>query len=240
MNKEEFYKEFEEKISQLNLELSSKQLEEFYKYMKLLQEWNEKINLTAIIEDNEILLKHFIDSLTIMPYIKENDKIIDVGTGAGFPGIPLKIFSENTDITLMDSLNKRIIFLNEVIKELSLDKIKAVHARAEEFAVNKIHRENYDVVVSRAVAGLNTLLEYMLPFVKVNGVCICMKGPNIQEEIKESKRALGILGGQIEKIDKICLPDSDIERNIIIVKKVKNTPKQYPRKAGKPSKEPIM
>ena len=207
-------------------------------YVDLLLKWNEKINLTAIIEPREVILKHFVDSLTIAKYIKENEKLIDVGTGAGFPGIPLSIVKENTDIVLLDSLNKRINFLEEIKQNLKLENITTIHGRAEEFGKNKKERETYDIATSRAVAPLNILLEYLLPLVKVGGKAICMKGSNI-EEIENAKNALEILGGQIEKIEEITLPNSDIKRNIIIVKKVKNTPSKYPRKPGTPSKEPI-
>lgn len=232
-----FLKELKNKAQQLNIILEEKQIENFYKYMNLLLEWNQKMNLTAITEPNDVILKHFIDSLTIEKLIDKDKKIIDVGTGAGFPGIPLSIVKEE-DITLLDSLNKRIIFLEEVIDNLELKNIKAVHSRVEEFAKNKKERESYDIATSRAVAPLNVLLEYLLPLVKIGGKCICMKGSNV-EEIEEAKNALKILGGEIEKIEKITLPESDIIRNIIIVKKVKQTPLKYPRKAGTPSKEPI-
>ena len=171
--------------------------------------------------------------------MNENDRILDIGTGAGFPGIPLKIVLEKNEITLLDSLNKRINFLNEVIEKLELKNIQAIHRRAEEF--NKIdgNRESYDIVVSRAVAKLNVLLEYMLPFVKLNGRCICMKSADIAEELKEAENAIKILGGEIEKIDEITLKNTDIKRRIIVIKKVNKTPSKYPRKAGTPAKEPI-
>lgn len=237
MEFEVFSKELKNKAEQINIELEEKQIENFYKYMNLLLEWNEKMNLTAITEPNEVILKHFIDSLTIVNLIKKGQRVIDVGTGAGFPGIPLSIVKEE-NITLLDSLNKRITFLEEVINKLELKNIKAVHARVEEFAKNKKERESYDIATSRAVAPLNVLLEYLLPLVKVGGICICMKGSN-KEEIEEAQNALKILGGEIEKIEKITLPETDIKRNIIIVKKVKETPSKYPRKPGTPTKEPI-
>lgn len=237
MEFEVFSKELKNKANQIDVNIEEKQIENFYKYMNLLLEWNEKMNLTAITEPNEVILKHFIDSLTIVNIVEKGQKIIDVGTGAGFPGIPLSIVN-NENITLLDSLNKRIIFLEEVINKLELKNIKAVHARVEEFAKNKKEREMYNIATSRAVAPLNVLLEYLLPLVKVGGRCICMKGSNI-EEIDEAKNALKILGGEIEKIEKITLPESDIIRNIIIVKKIKETPLKYPRKPGTPSKEPI-
>lgn len=238
MNKLEFSNDLIEKVNSIGIEISQKQAKQFYKYMELLLEWNEKMNLTAITDPEEVILKHFIDSLTIIPYLKEADTVLDIGTGAGFPGIPLKILEENKKFTLLDSLNKRIIFLQTVINELELKNIRAIHGRAEEF-VNK-EREAYDIVTSRAVARLNVLLEYMLPFVKVGGRCICMKSFEIEEELKEAKKAIEILGGEIEKIDEITLPNTDIKRKIVVIKKVKNTPSKYPRKAGTPAKEPII
>lgn len=235
---EEFSKELSNKAKQINILLKENQIEQFYNYMNLLLEWNEKINLTAIIDPKEVILKHFIDSLTIQKEIKENDKVVDVGTGAGFPGIPLSIYKQNISMTLLDSLNKRIIFLKEVIDKLKLENISTIHSRVEDFGNNKRQREIYDIATSRAVAPLNILLEYMLPLVKVGGQCICMKGSNI-EEIENAKKALKILGGKIEKIEEIELPQSDMKRNIIIVKKINTTPTKYPRKAGIPSKEPI-
>ena len=223
----------------MDLMFNDKQLNQFYDYMNLLLEWNEKINLTAITEPQEVVLKHFIDSLTINKYIKENATIADVGTGAGFPGIPLKIYREDLKITLVDSLNKRINFLNEVIDKLHLENISTIHSRIEDFGKDKKHREKYDYVTARAVANLTTLSEYLIPISKVGGKCICMKGNEIKDEIKDSKNAINILGGKIEKIDEFNLPDSDISRNIIIVEKIKNTPNKYPRKAGIPSKEPL-
>ena len=225
------------KASIANISILEEQAKSFIEYMKMLLEWNEKINLTAIIEPQEIILKHFIDSLTILSYINEEETILDIGTGAGFPGVPLKIVRESNKITLLDSLNKRIMFLNEVIENLKLKNISAVHGRAEDFA--KENREAYDVVVSRAVARLNVLLEYMLPLTKVEGKVICMKSLEAEDELKEAKKAIQILGGELEKIEEIKLPESDITRKIIIIKKVKNTSKQYPRKAGTPAKKPI-
>ena len=211
----------------------------FKKYLNLLVEWNNKINLTSITEENDIILKHFIDSLTASEYIPDNSKIIDIGTGAGFPGIPLKIYNETYNITLLDSLNKRVNFLNTVIEELELKNISAIHGRAEEFGHNTLYREKYDIAISRAVSNLSTLVEYMLPFIKKDGLCICMKGPNIKEEIDNSKNALKRLGGKIIKIEEFNLPNTDIKRNIIIIKKILNTDNKYPRKAGIPNKNPL-
>lgn len=223
----------------INLEISLEDANKFYKYMKLLLEWNEKINLTAITEENEVIIKHFIDSLTIYKYLNEAKSIIDVGTGAGFPGIPIKILNKEIDITLMDSLNKRINFLNEVVKNLNLERISCIHSRAEELGRDKKFREKYDVAVSRAVANMSTLVEYLLPFVKVGGMCICMKGSSIDEELKESEKAIKMIGGKVEKVEKIILPNSDYERNIVIIRKINNTNSKFPRKAGIPKKEPI-
>lgn len=240
MERESFSKELIEKAKKVNIEIDNKKEEQFYNYMKLLLEWNEKINLTAITEQNDIILKHFIDSITINKYIEQSNSIIDIGTGAGFPGIPLKIMNQNKKITLVDSLNKRINFLNEVCKEISLENIQCIHARAEELASDLEYRQNYETVVSRAVARLNVLIEYMLPFVKKGGLCICMKGPNIDGELEEAKNAIKVLGGKIKSVESFFLPDSDIERNVIIIEKVAETPKKYPRKAGLPSKQPII
>ena len=208
--------------------------------MEELIEWNKKINLTAIVEPNDIIDKHFVDSVMINQFIEEDKKIIDVGTGAGFPGIPLKIIRDDLIIDLLDSLNKRVSFLNEVINILNLNNINAIHARAEDEASRKEKRESYDIATSRAVANMPVLLEYLLPFVKVGGKCICMKGANIEDEVKSSKTALNELGGEIEDIQKFQLPGLGDTRNIIIVKKVVNTPNKYPRKAGTASKSPII
>ena len=225
--------------SQIDIEFNEEQLNKFYKYMQLLLEWNEKINLTAITEPKEIILKHFVDSLTISKYIDDDKTVADVGTGAGFPGIPLKIYRPDLRITLVDSLNKRINFLNEVINNLKLEKINTVHSRVEDFGKDKEYREKYDYVTARAVANLSTLSEYLIPITKIGGKCICMKGNDVKEELDNGKNAINLLGGEISKIDCFELPNSDISRNIIIIDKRKNTPKKYPRKAGLPSKEPL-
>ena len=239
MDFEEFKKKMKFYLEELSIMFNEEQYKKFYKYMNLLLEWNEKINLTAITNKEDIILKHFIDSLTISKYIDKNSKLIDVGTGAGFPGIPIKIYRDDLEITLLDSLNKRINFLNEVIKELKLENIVAIHGRAEEIGRNKKYREYFDVATSRAVANLSTLSEYLVPFVKEDGIIISMKGDNIEEEQEEAKRAIKVLGAKIKKIDKFELPKSDIKRSLVILKKVEKTPIKYPRKPGTPAKEPI-
>lgn len=236
----EFSENMKKYMKDIGIEISEDKLEKFYKYMLLLIEWNKMINLTAIIEPEDIIIKHFIDSLTISKYIKNEHRIIDIGTGAGFPGIPISILKDKCNIVLMDSLNKRINFLNEVIVECGLQKTKTVHARAEEMAKDKLHREMYNIATSRAVANMAVLLEYMLPFVEVGGYAICMKGVNIQDEIQSCKKALEILGGEIVQIDNFQLPGTDFGRNIVVVKKVKKSPVKFPRKAGLPTKEPLI
>lgn len=238
MEKIVFKKKMNELLSEINIEINENKIDMFYLYMQELLEWNKKINLTAIEDENEIILKHFIDSLTVQKYIKNAQNIIDIGTGAGFPGIPLAIVNEKSNIVLLDSLNKRINFLNNVIQKLELSNVKAIHGRAEDLAKIVQHREKYDIVISRAVAPFKVLLEYMLPFNKVNSYTIAMKGSNI-EEVDISNNALKKLGGKIEKIEKINLPNTDIKRNIIIVRKIEETPKKFPRKAGIPKKEPL-
>lgn len=239
MKIEEFKKIMIEYGQKLKIEFSEEQLNQFYEYMNLLLEWNEKINLTAITDHKEIVLKHFIDSLTINKYLKENASLADVGTGAGFPGIPLKILRPDLTITLVDSLNKRINFLNDVIVKLNLKNIVTVHSRVEDFGKNKIYREKFDFVTARAVANLSVLSEYLLPICKIGGQCICMKGNNVEDELVSSKNAVSVLGGKVLCVDEFVLPDSDISRSVVVLDKVKNTPARFPRKAGLPAKEPL-
>lgn len=239
MNKEEFIEKMQEKSTFLNVRFSVKQTEQFFEYMNLLIEWNEKMNLTAITDPEEIILKHFIDSITILKNIENNVKIVDVGTGAGFPGIPLSIMRPDLKTILVDSLNKRLIFLQEVVNKLQLKNVEIIHARAEEFGQNKKYRENFDIATSRAVANLATLSEYLIPLVKVGGKVIAMKASELQQEVEDAKKAINTLGGKIEKIEEFNLPQSDIGRTIVIIKKEKQTPNKYPRKPGTPSKEPI-
>ena len=234
---------------QLGIELSDEQINKFQKYYEMLIETNKVMNLTAITGKEEVILKHFVDSISIVKvlpdmikYIDSDNisiKILDLGTGAGFPGIPLKIVFPAIDIVLLDSLNKRINFLNSVIDELKLLGINAIHGRAEEMARNKEYREKFDLCVSRAVANLSTLSEYCLPFIKVNGKFISYKASEIEEEVDNAGNALKILGGNLTAVKKIILPESDIERSFVIIDKVKNTPKTYPRKAGTASRNPL-
>lgn len=226
-------------LNEINVNITEKQILKFYEYMNLLLEWNEKINLTAITEQNEIILKHFVDCLTIQKYIENNNNIVDIGTGAGFPGIPLAIMNNKNKFVLVDSLNKRINFLNDVKEKLELENVDAIHARAEEFCQNKMYREKFDIAVSRAVANLSILAEYLLPAIKVGGKVICMKGSKIDEELNDAKFALKELGGNVILREEFCLPGTDMKRNIIIVKKIKETPKKYPRKSGLPAKQPL-
>ena len=234
---------FKEKLknlaNEIEIDLDEDMLEKFYNYKNLIIEWNEKINLTAITDDFEFIVKHFIDSLTINKYIESKKTIIDIGTGAGFPGIPLKITNKANKVVLFDSLNKRLKVLEDVIEKIRLENIETLHGRAEETFKNDNYREKYDIAVSRAVASLNVLVELMLPAVKVDGICICMKGNNADIEIEEAKKAIKILGGEIVKVEKVTLPELNLERNIIVIKKVKQTLKQYPRKPGTPQKLPI-
>ena len=225
---------------QFGAALDDSQVGMFMRYRDLLKEWNEKFNLTAIEDDRDIVIKHFIDSLTILPYMKNQGiSLIDVGTGAGFPGIPVKIAFPSINVTLADSLEKRVTFLNEVIRELGLEGITAVHARAEDLGQNGGFREKFDVSTARAVANLPVLLEYCLPLVKPGGVFIAMKGSST-DELKESGKALQVLGGEFLHVDELTLPFSDIKRNNIMIKKLRHTPTNYPRKAGKPSKNPLV
>ena len=239
MEKEDFKRIMIENLKEINIYLSDFQLEQFYNYMNILIEWNKFMNLTGITSPKEIIIKHFIDSLTVLDKIDRNNTIIDVGTGAGFPGIPIKIASPDTEVVLLDSLSKRVNFLNEVIKKLQLKGIKTIHGRAEDYGRDKNHREKYDVAIARAVAPLNILLEYLMPFVRVKGKCLCMKGNNCEEEIQEGKHAIKELGGKFVKTDKFCIPNTDIKRNIIEIEKMEELNSKYPRKAGTPTKAPL-
>ncbi len=231
-----------EGIEALGLEVDDKQISQLINYKNLLIEWNEKINLTAITEERDVYIKHFHDSFTciLTGVIKEGCKVIDVGTGAGFPGVPVKILRPDIKLTLLDSLNKRILYLNDVINKLELNCVEAVHGRAEEAGANKQHRESYDIAFSRAVAAMNILCEYCLPFVKVGGYFVCQKGPGYKEELEEAKKAIEVLGGKVADVREVLLPFSDIRHYIIVIEKIGPTPAKYPRKPGKPTSNPIV
>ena len=232
---------FDLELEKIGITLNEQQKQQFDKYYEMLVEWNKVMNLTAITEKNEVIDKHFADSLALIKsgVSLTGQKILDIGTGAGFPGIPLKIAFPELEIVLLDSLNKRIKFLNEVIEALGLEKITAIHGRAEDFAKQKEYREQFDYVVSRAVANLTVLSEYCLPYVKTGGTFISYKSGTVQEEAEEAEKAINILGGQVKDITYFKLPDSEIDRSLVIINKKKSTPGKYPRKAGTPLKEPL-
>ena len=232
---------FETKLSELGITLNEAQKRQFDQFYELLVEWNKVMNLTGITEYEEVNEKHFVDSLSIVKAIDMDsvETVIDIGTGAGFPGIPLKIAFPNLKVVLLDSLNKRIQFLNTVIDTLQLTDIQTIHGRAEDFAKQQAYREQFDLCVSRAVANLATLSEYCLPYVKVDGMFIPYKSGEITEELQQSQNAIHVLGGKVTDVVKFRLPGTEIGRSFVKIKKVQNTAKKYPRKAGLPSKEPI-
>lgn len=234
-------RQFDEKLKELDITLSEKQQEQFYRYYELLVEWNKVMNLTGITEYEEVNEKHFIDSLSLVKVldISKINTVIDVGTGAGFPGIPLKIVFPHLKVTLLDSLNKRIKYLDTVIDELELKDIHTIHGRAEEYARKEEYREKYDLAVSRAVANLSTLSEYCVPYVKVGGMFVPYKSGEIDEEVKAAQTAIKVLGGKQTEVVKFTLPGSDINRSFVKIEKVKSTGKKFPRRAGLPAKEPI-
>lgn len=232
---------FKQALEELEIQLSEKQINQFIQYYELLVEWNKVMNLTGITEWEEVVQKHFVDSLTLIHAVDltESYKVLDLGTGAGFPGIPLKIAFPHLEIVLLDSLNKRIKFLNEVIAQLGLTGITAYHGRAEEFAKKSEYREQFDLVVSRAVANLSTLSEYCIPYVKIGGYFVSYKSGDVQEELEKSEKAIDILGGCLEDVEEFILPQSDISRTLVVIEKEQSTKKKYPRMGGKPSKEPL-
>ncbi len=238
-----FEENFRKELDILSIDLKKNQINEFYKYYELLIEWNKFMNLTTIVEEGEVITKHFVDSLSLVKAVDEigskDIKIIDVGTGAGFPGIPLIIAFPELRITLMDSLNKRVKFLNEVIETLELKNINAIHGRAEDLGKDPTHREAYDLCVSRAVANLNTLSEYCMPFVKKGGYFIPYKSGKIEEEVGAAKHAIFLLGGRVEEVKTFLLPGTEVERSLVKINKISNISKRYPRKAGLPTKEPL-
>lgn len=235
------YQILEQKLGELGIKQDQNQLERFHKFYQLLIEWNKVMNLTGITEYEDVVEKHFVDSLSIIKAIDLSGihTVIDVGTGAGFPGIPLKIAFPHLRVILLDSLNKRIKFLDEVISQLGLTEIRTIHGRAEEYARKEEYREQFDLCVSRAVANLSTLSEYCLPYIQVGGIFVPYKSGEIDDEVEQSKKAVRILGGNIKEVMKFELPGTDIHRSFVLIHKEQHTQKKYPRKAGIPAKEPL-
>lgn len=236
MKKEEFYKEIRNTLKEI--ELTEIQIKQFYNYMNGILKWNKSINVTSITDEKMFIVKHFADSLTINRFVEDKKNLIDIGTGAGFPGIPLKIVNKDLKVTLIDSVNKKLNIIRDITADFNLENLEIIHTRAEDLANDIEYREKYDIATTRAVSNLTTIAEYMLPFVKINGYAICMKGPNIKQELEDSKVAIEVLGGKLEKIESLNV-GNELERNIILIKKVKSTPKKFPRGKGKPLKEPI-
>lgn len=236
-----FYELMKSAATEAEMDLSENQYKQFIKYMRLLQDWNEKVNLTAITEDEDVIKKHFIDCIKAFKSkpIRNAKTVIDVGTGAGFPGLPIAIMSPSTKVTLLDSLNKRVIFLNTVVTELGLKNVTIIHSRAEDGARKVDLREKFDVATSRAVANMAVLSEFCMPYVKVNGHFVALKGPSIDEELKNGNAAIKILGGELKGIVEVNIEDTDLRHNIVEVKKIKSCSKAYPRKAGSINKDPL-
>ena len=241
MDVNDFKKKLMEDSKSIDVPLGNKEVEKIFTFIELMKEWNEKINLTSITQDEEIISKHLIDSLTLFNTKKLSGKktLIDIGTGAGFPAILLKICNDELEVTLLDSVNKRLKYLNEVIDALILKNITTVHSRAEDAGRDKDYREKYDVATARAVATLDVLAELCLPFVKVGGYFLCMKGPAYKEELVTGKRAIEVLGGKLIEVIEVEIPGTDYTHNILVIEKTRHTPPAYPRKAGIPSSSPI-
>jgi len=237
----DFYNLMCKSADDIGLQLSKEQYEKFIIYMRLLQEWNEKVNLTAIVDDEDVIKKHFIDSMKAFKReeFKKANTLIDVGTGAGFPGLPIAIMKDDIKVTLLDSLNKRVNFLNTVINDLGLSNVITIHSRAEDGARDKKLREKFDIATSRAVANMSVLSEFCLPYVKIGGSFIALKGPSVDQEIKESTGAIKILGGELLDICEVNIEGTELRHNLVVVKKVKECSKSYPRKAGLINKNPL-
>ena len=235
----QYFKIMDTACEDVGLEFDEEKYNKFIKYKDILKFWNNKINLTTIVEDEDIIKKHFIDCVKIFKFsqLRDISNVIDIGTGAGFPGIPMKIVNPKIKVVLLDSLNKRINFLNQVISDIELNDIKCIHGRAEDFSKDIGYREKFDAAVSRAVANLTVLSEFCIPYIKLGGYFVAMKGPSVEDEINESKKAVSILGGKIEDIIKI--ENDDLNHNLVVIKKIKRTPNMYPRKAGMVSKKPL-
>lgn len=228
-------------LKKLGISITDKQLQQFIDYYELLVDWNTRMNLTSITEFGEVIKKHFVDSVSLISFydFSKVESIIDVGTGAGFPGIPLKIMLPDIRVLLLDSLNKRVNFLNHVIDNLSLENINAIHSRAEDAGLDPTYRERYDLCVSRAVANLSTLSEYCLPFVKVGGYFVSYKSADIKDELDSASKALSVLGGNLDKVEEFTIPGTDISRSFVFVNKCKKTGSKYPRKGALPKKHPL-
>lgn len=238
MDINEFRITFLEEAKKIKVTVDDEMIKKFYSYMNGIIEWNDKVNVTAITDEKMFIVKHFIDSLTVNRFVENKESVIDIGTGAGFPGIPLKILNLNLKVTLIDSVNKKLNVIRDLAEKIDLKNLEIIHTRAEDLANKDEYRENYDVATTRAVSNFSTIVEYMLPFVKIGGYAVCMKGPNYKEELEEARNAIKILGGEVEFIETLNV-NEELERNIIVIKKIKETPKKYPRSQGKPLKEPI-
>ena len=234
----DFKEKLQSKFLDYNITLTEEQVEQFDKFYHLLIEWNEKCNLTAITDEDEVIEKHFIDSVLPHALIPENSKIIDIGAGAGFPSIPLKILRPDLNFILIDSVNKKVTFINEVISQLSFVGIVAIHTRIEELAINPAYRENFDICISRAVARLNTLTEYSLPFVKIGGQMLAYKSKQIDDELQEAKKVIKLLGGSLKVLSVNNLENSD--RNVVVIEKISQCPDKYPRQKNLPRTKPIV
>ncbi len=239
MSFEEFKDVFLKELSILNtnIDINDEVIKMFFDYMNGIISWNDKINVTAIIEPKEFIVKHFVDSITINEIINNEGKLLDVGTGAGFPGIPIKLLNNKLSVTLIDSVNKKLNVIRDVTKDMNIDNLEIIHSRAEDLARDNNYREKYDYVTTRAVSNLSTILEYMVPFLKVNGIAICMKGPNYKEEIDDSTNTFKVLGIRLKEVKKYVFEGQ--ERNVLIIEKIKKTDEKYPRGGGKPLKEPL-